>query len=181
MILYIHGFRTTKNSHTSQILKQYFKKDIIISEHPVNPKDAIKYLENIIETHNITAIIASSLGGYYATYLATKYNLKAVLINPSVNPYRTTKTYLGKNTTQDGVEFFWKKKHLKQLVKYKVKQKELQSKKFYLLLQKGDPILNFKVAKKRYPKAKKTIEKGGTHRFKNLKRHLKAVSSFIKK
>jgi hypothetical protein len=181
MILYIHGFRTTKNSYTSKVLKRYFKKNIIISEHPVKPKDAITYLENIIENNNITSIIASSLGGYYATYLSNKYNLKTVLINPSVNPYRTTKTYLGKNTTLDGVEFVWKKKYLKQLANFKVKQKELQSKIFYLLLQKGDKVLNYKVAQKRYPKAKKLIEKNGSHRFENLERRLKSVSLFIKK
>lgn len=180
MILYIHGFRTTKNSYTSKLLKNHFKKDIIISDHPIKPKEAIKYLEKIIEKNDIKVIIASSLGGYYATYLATKYNLKAILINPSVNPYKTTKPYLGVNETFEGVKFLWKKKHMKQLEKYKIKQKDLQQKNFYIFLQKGDEVLNYKVAKKRYPKAKFQIEKGGTHRFENLKRHFHSISLFMK-
>jgi len=181
VILYIHGFRTTNNSYTSKILKKYFKKNIILADHPTQPKDAIKYLENLIESNNITLLIASSLGGYYATYLSEKYSLKTVLINPSVNPYKTTKTYLGQNTTQDGVKFLWKKKSLKQLEKFKIKQKHLHSQRFLLFLQKADKVLNYKVALKRYPKAKKIVEKGGTHRFENLERHLKSISLFSKK
>ncbi|MGB3751396.1 MAG: YqiA/YcfP family alpha/beta fold hydrolase [Arcobacteraceae bacterium] len=181
MILYIHGFRTTKNSYTSKLLKKYFKKDIILADHPTTPKEAIKYLEDIIENNNITSLIASSLGGYYATYLSEKYGLKTVLINPSVHPFRTTKTYLGQNTTQDGVKFIWKKKSLKQLEKFKIKQKQLHSQRFYLFLQKADKVLNYKVALKRYPKAKKQIEKEGSHRFEDLERHLKSIFLFINK
>lgn len=181
MILYIHGFRTTKNSHTSKVLKKYFKKNIILADHPTDPKEAIKYLENMIESNNVTALIASSLGGFYATYLSEKYGLKTVLINPSVNPYKTTKVYLGQNTTQDGVKFLWKKKSLKQLEKFKIKQKHLHSKRFFLFLQKADKILNYKVADKRYPKAKKTIEKKGSHRFEYLERHLKNIFLFLNK
>jgi len=181
VILYIHGFRTTKNSYTSKILKKHFKKDIILANHPTQPKKAMKYLENIIEKNNITSIIASSLGGYYATYLSVKYNIKTVLINPSIHPFRTTKNYLGQNTTQDGMKFLWKKKSLEELKKFKIKQKKLHSENFYLLLQKADKVLNYKIAHKRYPKAKKLIEKKGSHRFENLERHLQSISLFVKK
>jgi len=180
LILYIHGFRTTKNSHTSKVLKKYFKDDIILAQHPIKPKDAISYLENIIETKGITSIIASSLGGFYATYLSQKYNLKTVLINPSVNPYKTTNKYLGTNTTQDGIEFKWKKKYLKQLEKLKIKSKKLNHKNFYIFLQKEDQILNYKIANKRYKKGKILIEKKGSHRFENLNRHLNSIDLFCK-
>jgi len=179
LILYIHGFRTTKNSHTSRLLKKYFKSKIILAQYPIKPKDAIKYLENIIKTKNITSIIASSLGGFYATFLSNKYNLKTILINPSVNPYKTTKEYLGKNTTHDGMQFKWKKKYLKQLEKLNVKQKNLKHKNFYLLLQKADTVLNYKIARKRYNKGQFLIEKQGSHRFENLDRHFNSICSFI--
>ncbi|MGB5868138.1 MAG: YqiA/YcfP family alpha/beta fold hydrolase [Arcobacteraceae bacterium] len=180
MILYIHGFRTTKTSYTSRLLKKHYQNNIILAQHPIKPKDAIKYLENIIQTKNITSIMASSLGGFYAIYLATKYNLKTVLINPSINPYKTTKTYIGKNITEDGLVFSWKNKHLKQLAQYKVKPKKLNQKIFYIMLQKGDQVLDYKIAKKRFSHAKQKIENGGSHRFDNLKRHFKSISSFIK-
>ena len=42
--------------------------------------------------------IGSSLGGFYASYFAEKFDSKAVLINPASNPYLGMKMYLGKNT-----------------------------------------------------------------------------------
>ncbi len=95
MILYIHGFRTTHDSYIATLLKNYFNSELISSDHSHIPSVAIKQMENIIKEENITAIIASSIGGYYATYLANKFNIKTVLINPSVKPHITTKKYIG--------------------------------------------------------------------------------------
>ena len=39
--------------------------------------------------------IGSSLGGFYATYLAEKHRLKAVLINPAIDPHVGLRAYLG--------------------------------------------------------------------------------------
>lgn len=177
MLLYIHGFRTTINSHKSKVFKEYYKDKIIISDHPYEPLNAINYLEKVIKKHNITGIIASSIGGFYATYLCEKYKIKTVLINPSVKPYKTTTKYLGINTTIDGDEFKWKKKHLKQLDKLKIKH--LKKKNYYIFLQTGDEVLNYKVAKKRYTGAKMLIETGGNHRFKNIERFFGDISEFL--
>ncbi len=35
------------------------------------------------------ALVGSSLGAYYSIYLANKYKLKAVLINPAIYSYKT--------------------------------------------------------------------------------------------
>lgn len=177
MLLYIHGFRTTVNSHKAVRLKEYYEDDIFIADHPIEPLKAITYLEDIIKEKNIRGIIASSIGGFYATYLSEKYNIKTVLINPSVKPYKTTTRYLGINTTTDGDEFKWKEKHLLQLDKLKIKQ--LKKKNYYIFLQTGDEVLDYKVAKKRYRGAKMLIETGGNHRFSNFERFYGDVSKFL--
>lgn len=177
MLLYIHGFRTTINSHKAVRLKEYYEDDIFIADHPIEPLKAISYLEKIIKEQNITGIIASSLGGFYATYLSEKFNIKTVLINPSVKPYKSTLRYIGENTTADGVPFLWKKKHLRQLDKLKIKH--LKKDNFYLFLQTGDEVLDYKVAKKRYKGAKMLIETGGNHRFANFERFYGDVSKFL--
>jgi len=177
LILYIHGFRTTNNSYKSQLLKAHYGDKLIASNHSFVPQQAIKDLEKIIEEQNITGIISSSLGGYYATYLSQKYNLKTVLINPSVKPYATTKKYLGENTKDNGEPFVWKAKHLKMLEAFKVEKLNLNN--FFLFLQTGDEVLDYRVAQSFYNGAKLVIEENGNHRFKGFERFFDEVLLFL--
>ena len=178
MILYIHGFRTTVESHKAQILKEYYHLDnIFIADHSLVPAQAIKDLETIIETQKITAIIASSLGGYYATYLSEKYNLKTVLINPSVTPYKTLKKHLGENERQDGMKFILTQEHLDMLESLKVENPTLKN--YFLFLQKGDEVLDYSIAHNFYKGCKLVIEDGGNHRFKGFGRFFDEVSEFF--
>lgn len=82
MILYLHGFGSCANSNKTKILKSHFL-DFYAPGLPENPKETISKIESLINPK--TMLIGSSLGGYYAIYFAVKYNLKAVLINPSLN------------------------------------------------------------------------------------------------
>ena len=178
MILYIHGFRTTSISHKANILKAHYQSNhIFIADHSLIPSKAIQDLEKIIEEKNITSIIASSLGGFYATYLSEKYNLKTVLINPSVAPYKTLKRYLGENEREDGVKFFWKEDHLAMLEQFKIENPT--DKNYFLFLQKGDEVLDYTVAKNFYKKSKLLIEEGGNHRFDGFERFFDEVTAFL--
>ena len=177
MILYIHGFRTTHNSYKANLLKSQYSQKIISSDHSHIPNKAINDLEKIIEEKNVSGIIASSIGGYYATYLSDKYNLKTVLINPSVMPYETTRKYLGDNERQDGVPFIWKEAHLKELEQFKVEN--IKKDNFFIFLQKGDVVLDYRIALNRYNGSKMVVEDGGNHRFKGFERFFDEVSTFL--
>lgn len=178
MILYIHGFRTTIASHKAKILQAQYPSDkIFIADHPITPIEAIKYLESVIEEHNINSIIASSLGGYYATYISEKYNLKTVLINPSVLPYKTLTKSLGDNMREDGTSFIWREEDILMLEKFKISTPT--PKNYFVFLQKGDEVLDYRIAKKFYIGSKFIIEEGGNHRFKKFERFFDEVSKFF--
>ena len=177
MILYIHGFRTTYDSYIAKILKTSFGDELISSDHSHDPKIAIKEFEDIIDKHQITGIIASSLGGYYATYLSNKYNLKTLLINPSVEPHITTKKYIGTIEKFDGTTFEWTQEHTKELGNIWVENLDYSN--FYLFLKTGDKILDYKISKKRYFKSKMLIKDGGDHRFSDLEKYIKEIKLFL--
>ncbi len=179
MILYIHGFRTTPNSFKAKHLKSHFKNDLFISDHSTVPTEAIAELEDIIKSKNITGIIASSLGGFYATYLSEKYNLKTVLINPSVKPYNTTKKYLGENIKDSGEKFLWTEEHLEMLKSFKINQKDLKLNNYFLFLQTGDEVIDYRVAKEFYNGVKLVLEEGGNHRFKGFERFFNKITDFL--
>ncbi|HIP62223.1 MAG TPA: hypothetical protein EYG98_06670 [Sulfurovum sp.] len=177
MILYIHGFRTTIDSDKSKQLKFYFKDDIIIADYPSAPQDAIAYLSEMTEKEDITGIIASSLGGFYATYLGARYGLKTVLINPSVEPHNTTRKFLGKVDRMDGTTFPWEEKHLKELSLLWVNN--LVTDDYCLFLKRGDVVLDYRVAEDRYAGAQMFIEDGGEHSFVDFDRYIKEAKEFL--
>ena len=177
MLLYIHGFRTTPHSQTSQLLKKHYGEQLLLSDHPITPNAAISYMENLLKKYPITGIIASSLGGFYATHLAEKYDVPAVLINPSTRPFITTRAYLGINTTYDGETFEWQEHHLKELKKYAIKKPN--PKRYYLCLQKGDVVLDYRVALEYFDDAKVCLEEGGGHHFEGLERHFESIDRFL--
>ena len=99
-IIYLHGFASSANSTKALQLKKYIfenysKTEIIIPNIENNIVDAIQQIDNLIKEFLPSALIGSSLGGFYATYFSEQYNLKCVGINPAVIPPAEMSEYLG--------------------------------------------------------------------------------------
>jgi len=176
MILYIHGFKSCGQGNKSRVLKEYFK-DAVIEQFDREPKEAIKFLENIIKNNPIDLIVGSSLGGYYAIYLSEKFNKKCVLINPSIKPYITLLPYIGKNRRFcDNFEFLWKSEYIKELIDINVQKLTLKN--YLVLLQSKDEILNYQESLNLFMGAKVVVEFGGNHRFENIEDYLLMIENF---
>lgn len=177
-LIYIHGFGSCGKGNKYKILKK-LNIHILAPNLPTSPKDTINLLDAIIKPGDI--LIGSSLGGYYAIYLAEKYFLKAILINPSLKPYKTLKNYTGLQFRFcDKKPFYWKKEYLNELREFKTKPKRA---KYLVLLQSKDEILNYKKTLKKFKNksnAKVILEYGGNHRFENLDDYLSLINNFIK-
>ena len=61
---------------------------------PPLARDAIKEIQKF-GVNGKTCLLGSSLGGFYATYLAEKHGAKAALINPAIDPHIGLRAYLG--------------------------------------------------------------------------------------
>jgi len=101
-IIYLHGFNSDGNGRTAQKLKEIYKKNILTPSYDYSNADkGFKYINNLIlETFKKdpeVILVGTSLGGFWANILAEKYDLKCVLINPSLNPSKSLKKYLGEN------------------------------------------------------------------------------------
>jgi len=181
MILYIHGYGGHGLGVKSSQLREYCHKQNIAFLAPslsYIPDLAIQTLEEIIENlqEDIT-LVGSSLGGFYAIYLATKYKLKAVLINPSIFPYETLLLTKGNFPHYyDGSRFEWNDAHIQSLLNYEVK--DVDDTNFMLLLQKGDETLDYKKAVEKFPTAKMFAEEGGSHSFDGFQRHFETIVGF---
>ena len=181
MVVYIHGFGSSGFSHKVTLLKEYMGKDEVFSPSlSYIPELAIDTLDQmlslLVKTENIT-LVGSSLGGYYATYFSQKFDLKAVLINPSVYPYNSLAKQIGLNHSyHDSSDYGFIQAHIDSLKKYEVK--EINAKNFLVLLQTGDEVLDFNQARQKYQDSILHIEEGGNHSFENFESKMEMIKAF---
>jgi hypothetical protein len=185
MTIIIHGFGSAGKGGKAMLFREYFKeqgKPCIAPSLSYVPELAMDTLEQLVlSCGDDVTLIGSSLGGYYAIYLAEKYGLKAVLINPAVDSSKTLKRVLemgGKATNYyDNTEFTWNENHVKMLQNYRVD--EVENGEYLLLLQTADDVLDYREAVAKLPHATTIIEEGGTHPFEGIERHFERILRFI--
>src|SRR5688572_33351055 len=81
LIVYLHGFNSSPLSHKAQVMQRYMAERGLAHEYacpalPPLAADAMKAIQPLMARR--PCLIGSSLGGFYATYLAEKHRLKAV-------------------------------------------------------------------------------------------------------
>jgi len=181
MVLYIHGFGSSGCSKKASLLRSRFKNTLLAPSLSSIPNLAIQTLTELITTlqsvHIQPRLMGSSLGGYYALWLASQFDLKAVLINPSIYPYRTLSDYIGMNQNYyDHTHYEWSEAHVRSLKQYEVNT--IDEKNLLFLLQKGDTLLDYRQALHRFPNGAFDIENAGTHEYEGLERKLDLIHHF---
>ena len=184
MIIYIHGFGSSGQGGKAVQFREYFKSidnPFIAPSLSYVPELAMSTLEELIASYDDVTLVGSSLGGYYGIYLANKYDLKCVLINPAVQSSKTLKravdlTGVAKNF-YDESSFSWNESHLDMLKKYAID--DVKQGDYLLLLQKGDDVLDYREAIAKMPNATLVLEEGGTHPYEAIERHFELICSFL--
>ena len=170
MILYLHGFTSGPQSHKAQALGKRMHElglgDKFLSPQlPAAPKDAIALAEELIRRHGVTTVIGSSLGGYYATYLAETFDLNGVLVNPAVVAHLSLQQYVGpQRWLYTGESFEFTLNHVEQLRTIEIPVLA-KPERFWLLVEQGDETLDYRDAVRRYLGARQTVLAGGDHSF----------------
>jgi predicted esterase YcpF (UPF0227 family) len=187
MILYLHGFNSSPASTKSQLmLKKMQQLDLadqfICPALPYQPSRAITLIENEIEKLNTDrlTIVGSSLGGFYATWLAEKYDCLAVLINPAVRPYEGFADYIGpQRNYHTGEEYDFKLEYVNELVELEV-EKIAHPENFLLLVETGDEICPYEKAVAKYRGCVQVVIEGGDHSFINFPQYIETILRFDK-
>ncbi len=179
MILYLHGFASCGDSNKTKLLKAYFGEDNVVApDLPVDPVEAISFIRQQIFAHDIDLLIGSSLGGFYATYFTELFGIKTVLINPSTQPFISLAPYVGTNHFWcSGEPFVFTREHLNSLFEFAV-GKLKNPKRYLVLLQTGDEVLDYTKAEEKYAGANFFVEEGGNHRFENLDTYIETIKKF---
>ncbi len=169
-ILYLHGFCSSPESWKARLLadamNQRGQSERLFCPFlsPV-PREAIAQAEEIIQREAGPLTVAgSSLGGFYATWLAEKFDLRAVLVNPAVVAPISLEKYLGTQTnlhTQETFEFT--AEHIAQLRAMEVER--VTPERYLLMVETGDEVLDYRLAVARYAGCRQIVLEGGDHSF----------------
>ena len=186
VIIYLHGFlsspRSVKAQQTLDFAQVNFPQvEFVVPQLPAHPLPTVQLLDELVARYQgyRLSFIGSSLGGYLATYLLEKYQGRAVLINPAVQPYTLLADYLGDHLNPYTQEAFTLEGiHTRQLAGIDTPALA-HPENYWVLLQTADETLDYRLAEQKYQGAKLTIEQGGDHSFQYYRRFLADIFRFL--
>jgi predicted esterase YcpF (UPF0227 family) len=183
MLIYIHGFNSSPLSAKAQLLKSKLEAlgrgaKFSAPALPHRPAEAATLLDALVARHPAAAVVGSSLGGYYATYLTEKHAIKAVLVNPAVRPYELLRSELGvQRNFHTGAEYEFTQQHLDELAALEVPA-IARPERYLLMVETGDEVLDYRSAVARYRGCRQLVIEGGDHSFSTFAHHLDTVIAF---
>ncbi len=146
------------------------------------PEQTRVTLEQLVEqtTPGPIYLMGSSLGGFWATWLAEKYDLRAVLINPVVDLGLFNQTYVNVRLKNYHTEdtYMLEQQHITGFRAVDVP--EIRRPENYLLMvQTGDEVLDYRLSVHKYAGCRQIVETGGDHTFQHFENHIAAAMGFL--
>jgi predicted esterase YcpF (UPF0227 family) len=189
-ILYVHGFNSSPLSLKAEQTRQYLVKhfpevSFVCPQLASTPDAAIAQLQNIIEQEidSSWCLIGSSLGGYFSSFLAEKFNCLAVLVNPAITPYELLHDYIGEQVNPYTEEVYQvTEDHIQQLKALEQSSPSIDSQQknnYLVMVQTGDEVLNYQQAVEKYQYCRLIVQEGGDHSFINFDKCLPSISNFF--
>ena len=182
MLIYIHGFNSSPASFKAKVLHDRLvaagrAHEFVAPALPHSPAAAAQLLEALARGHPRAALVGSSLGGFYATWLAERLALRAVLVNPAVRPYELLAGHVGRQQNfHNGEEYDFTLGHVAELRALEVGA--LDPTRYFLLVETGDEVLDYRQAVAKYRGARQLVIEGGDHGFSDFANHVDAVMDF---
>ncbi len=184
MLIYLHGFNSSPASHKAQLMRTTLEAKgqghlYACPALPDAPGEAIAAIEAMLAGRDAAkaTFLGSSLGGFYATYLAQKHGCRAILINPAINPHLGLEAYLGtQKNLHTGEPYELTRAHLEGWRSLVVER--VDSERYLLLLETGDEVLDWREAARKYEGARMVVRQGGDHSLQSFPEHIVRILAF---
>lgn len=186
-LLYLHGFLSSPASNKARLTAQ-----AVHSRHPAvtwlcpmlaaSPRQAMaEVLQSIDDWPRVSmAVMGSSLGGFYATWLAERLGCKAVLLNPAVKPARDLLPHVGEHALwhDPSQHFVLEPGFIEELRAMEV-ERITQPQRYCALIAQGDEVLDAVEMTGHYPGARLKVLPGGDHALSEYATHLEDLLDFL--
>ena len=186
MILYLHGFRSSPQSFKARLMAE--KMAALgraaefscprLSGQPARAIEQARALAAGVELAQLT-LIGSSLGGYYARFLAEELGCRAVLLNPALRAFEKLATQVGAQSAyhDDGETFDFKPAYLEELRALHVPA-ITRPQRYFLIAATGDEVLDWREMVAGFPGARHKVIDGGDHGLADYARYMDEVLAF---
>ena len=188
MIIYLHGFNSSPGSHKASWFGRWLAECGLADEYacpalPTRPLEAISTVEALMAARRAAkpgtrfTFLGSSLGGFYATWLADRHDANAVLVNPAVDPHIGLRAYLGlQQNLYTAEKWTLTEEHLDQWqVLY---LPVITPSRYLLLVETGDEVLDYRRAVARYAGAQQVVVQGGDHSLRSFPEQVGRILEF---
>jgi predicted esterase YcpF (UPF0227 family) len=184
MLLYLHGFLSSPTSGKARQLHAALQErgradDFLCPALPVSPRGAAEIALAVAQLADPAelCVVGSSLGGYYATWLAERIACRAVLLNPAIRPYEHLFTEPG-----------WRQDYAGNPVEIRAEfADELQAletagltrpERYFLVAATGDAVIDYRDMLERYAGCPTRLIPGSDHALSDFAEHLPEVLAF---
>ena len=186
-LLYLHGFRSSPQSAKARLMAARVQAAHPgvrwwCPQLPPSPRAAAGLIADGIAgwPRGRMAVVGSSLGGFYATWVAERQGCRAVVLNPAVDPARDLAAHIGEQVAwHDPAErFFFRPEYVDEL--HALQAGPLADPARYLaVIAKGDELLDWREMAARYQGTRLRVLEGGDHALSDFARHLDEVLAFL--
>lgn len=185
MILYLHGFRSSPTSRKATMLRERLRAlgreaDYVCPALPASPRASIDLVLRLVDrmpTESI-ALIGSSLGGYYATWLAERLGCRAALLNPAVSPARDLEAHLGRQPvffSDDEIDF--RPEFLDELRQIDTPAITRPGR-YFLVAATADALIDYRTMTHKYAGARQRVIEGSNHELSDFALYMDEVLDF---
>ena len=185
MIVYLHGFRSSPNSRKARLLGAALTArghgaDYVCPQLPASPRAAVAdVLERVQRVHPArVAFIGSSLGGYYATWLAERLGCRAALLNPAIAPYEDLKAHLGQQPVYfSDARIDMRPEYLEELRAIDT-PRITRPERYFLVAATGDEVIDYRTMVAKYAGCRQRVIEGSDHQIQDFDRYVDEVLAF---
>ncbi len=195
-LLYLHGFRSSPGSAKARLTHQRLQQlqrparprvEWLCPQLPASPRDAVEGLLRLVQqaAPRRLALVGSSLGGFYATWLAQRLDCRAALLNPAVNPARDLAAQIGElgSWHDPSLRLQFTASHVAQLRDYEIGQLDRpvpHPQRYLAVIARDDEVLDWREMQARYRGAMLRVVDSGGHALEDYaERHCDAVLEFL--
>jgi len=171
-LLYLHGFRSSPQSFKARWMADWVARqrpDLAWACPQLPPSPALALAEiRALTAHwpaATSAVIGSSLGGFYATVLAEERGWRAALLNPAVDPARDLAAHIGRQTQfhESSQSFDFRPEYVDELAALAPPARLARPDHILAIVAKGDAVLDWREMAARYAQGPLKLIAGSDH------------------